>query len=128
MIVAAVMVVGLPGFALACRCIEPSPAQAYKAAQGVVFGEVISVRKENERGDVVYVFEVAESWKHNLERQITIHSGTTCSFNANAGLKYVLFLRQTKSGNYDTGQCMGNQSEAKAGPTLQYLRAMKPAK
>jgi hypothetical protein len=67
---------------------EPAPPRAYRAGQSVVYGTIVSVRRENQGADVVYVFEVAESWKRPLEPEITVHSGTTCSFEANAGEKY----------------------------------------
>jgi hypothetical protein len=114
--------------AFACRCREPAPPRAYRAAQSVVYGTIVSVRRENQGADVVYVFEVAESWKRPLEPEITVHSGTTCSFEANAGEKYVIFLKQYKAETLETAQCMGNTPEAKAGALLVYLRSIKSAK
>jgi hypothetical protein len=114
--------------AFACRCIEPSPRQAYRSAQSVAYGKVVSVRRDNEGADIIYVLEVAESWKRRVEPQITIHSGTTCSFEANVGEKYVVFLKQYKPDIYDTTMCMGNRPEANARALLNYLEAMNPQK
>jgi hypothetical protein len=87
---------------------------------------VVSVKRDNEGADVFYVFEVSEWWKRRVEPQITIHSGTTCSFEADVGERYVFFLKQNKQGMYDTATCVGNRPEAKVRPLLDYLRTVKP--
>ena len=92
-------------------------------AQTIVHGEVVSAKKENGGADVTYVFEVAESWKLPVESQITVHSGTTCSFEAAVGKKYVLFLKRQDDKTYETATCMGNRPEAKARGLLSFLRA-----
>ncbi len=110
------------GIALACRCTEPGPRQAYGMAQSVVYGRVVSAKKENDGGDISYVFEVAESWKQSVESQITVHTGTTCSFEATVGERYVLFLKQQGRSFYETASCMGNRPDAKARALLSFLR------
>jgi hypothetical protein len=120
--------IGSSGISLACRCTEPAPRQAYRAASTVAFGKVVAVRKENGGEDAVYSFEVSESWKQRLESQITVHSGEPCRFEANVGEKYVFFIKQYKPDSYDTAMCMGNSSEARAQALLNFLRATKPNK
>jgi len=122
------MTAGGAGNAWACRCTEPAPRQAFRAADGVVLGKIVSVTRENGEGDVLFAFDVSESWKRNLEGRITVHTGTTCGFDADVGQTYVLFLKPRGAGGYETARCMGNRSEADAAPVLKYLRRRKPAR
>jgi hypothetical protein len=124
----ATMSVAAPDDVFACRCTEPTPGQAYRAAASVAYGKVVSVRKEKDGAEVLYVFEVTQSWKRRVEPQITIRSGTTCSFEADVGETYVIFLKQYKPDIYETAICMGNRPEAKARELLNYLREVKPTK
>jgi len=114
------------GIALACRCTEPGPRQAYQMAQSVVYGKVVSVKKEDDGANISYVVEVAESWKQPVESQVTVHTGTTCSYEATVGEKYVLFLKRSNQSIYETAMCMGNRAEAKSRGLLKFLRATKP--
>jgi hypothetical protein len=124
----AAMSVAAPNDVFACRCTEPTPGQAYRGAASVAYGKVVAVKRQNEGADVLYVFAVTQSWKRRVEPQITIRSGTTCSFEADVGETYVVFLKQYKPDIYDTAMCMGNRPEAKARELLDYLRAVKPTK
>ncbi len=94
-------------------------------AESVVYGKVVSAKKENDGADITYVFEVAESWKQSVESQITIHTGTTCSYQAAVGERYVLFLKRSNQSSYETTVCMGNRPEAKSRGLLKFLRAQK---
>lgn len=100
--------------ALACRCTEPGPRQAYRAAESVVYGKILSVERDNDGADTSYLIDVAEFWKQPVEMRITVHTGTTCAFVAKVGEGYVLFLRQPRQGVYETAMCMGNRSEGKS--------------
>jgi hypothetical protein len=124
----AAMSVAAPNHLLACRCTEPTPGQAYREAESVAYGKVVSVRREKVGADVLYVFEVTQSWKRSVASQITIRSGTTCSFEADVGESYVIFLKQYKPDIYDTAMCMGNRPEAKARELLNYLHTITPTK
>ena len=112
--------------ALACRCTEPGPRQAYRAAESVVYGKVLSAKRDNEGSDTAYLIDVAESWKQPVETQITVHTSTTCAFVAEVGKGYVLFLRQPSRGSYETAMCMGNRSAEKSRELLKFLRAQTP--
>ena len=122
--VASLLTVG-PGAAIACRCTEPGPHQAYRAAESVVYGKVLSEERGNDGTDISYVFEVAESWKLPVASQITIHTGTTCALEAKVGERYVLFLRRNAQSIYETATCMGNRPEARSSALLKFLRAQK---
>lgn len=115
-----------PGIAFACRCTEPEPRQAYRMAESVVYGKVVSAKKEDDGADTSYVLEVAESWKQPVESQITVHTGITCAYEATVGEKYVLFLKRSNQSIYETAMCMGNRPEAKSRALLKFLRATKP--
>ena len=114
------------GIALACRCTEPEPRQAYRMAESVVYGKIVSAKKEHDGADTTYVFEVAESWKQPVESQITVHTSTTCSYEATVGEKYVFFLKRFNQSLYETAMCMGNRPEARSRGLLKFLRAQKP--
>lgn len=109
--------------ALACRCSEPGPQAAYRSANTVVHAKVLSVTKENDGDGIAYVVEVRESWKQPVPSQIAVHTGTTCSFDAEVGATYVLFLRQDTPAVYETAKCMGNRPEASSRELLKFLRA-----
>lgn len=121
---AAILTAG-SGIAFACRCTEPEPRQAYRMAESVVYGKIVSAKKENDGADTTYVFEVAESWKQSVESPITVHTSTTCSYEATVGEKYVLFLKRSSQSSYETAMCMGNRPEAKSRGLLKFLRAKK---
>jgi len=112
--------------ALACRCTEPSPRQAYRAAESVVYGKVLSAKSDNDGADTSYVIDVVESWKQPVEVQITVHTSTSCAFAAKIGEGYVLFLKQPSQGAYETAMCMGNRSERASRALLKFLRSPKP--
>jgi hypothetical protein len=95
-------------------------------AESVVYGKVVSAKKEDDGADTSYVLEVAESWKQPVESQITVHTGTTCAYEATVGEKYVLFLKRSNQSIYETAMCMGNRPEAKSRALLKFLRATKP--
>lgn len=113
----------LPAFA--CRCREPSPPQAYRAAHSVVYGRVLSRGPQNEDADIVYTFEVDKSWKQYPGSEIVIRSGTDCRFEAVVGERYVLFLIQPNSRFFETARCMGNRAERDASTVLDYLRSVR---
>jgi len=110
-----------PAVALACRCTEPNLRDAYRQATGIVWGEIVSVRKESEY-NAFYEVEVLKAWKLNAGQRITIRSGGTCIFPVAAGDKYLLYLRPYTAGTYQTSRCMGNKPEAAAARALKFLR------
>jgi hypothetical protein len=115
------------GAAIACRCTEPGPKLAYKSADGAVLGKIASVQKLDGGADeIAYVVEVSEWWKHPVDSSITVHSSTTCRFEAKVGARYVLFLKQSQQGKLETANCMGNRRAEKAGSLLRFLRSTKP--
>ena len=117
------MSIAVSGAALACRCTEPSQQAAYRLAYSVVHGKVLSATKEVGGDAMAYNVEIIESWKRPVQSQITIHTGTTCSFEAEVGARYVLFLRQDRPAIYETAMCMGNRPENSSRDLLKFLRA-----
>jgi len=122
------MIVGYPALAQPCRCVEPKPQQAYSTADSVALGQFLSRKDGAREGDLVYVMAVAQSWKRQLDAQITIYSGTTCRFEAELSRNYVVFIKRDRAGNYYTARCLGNRPEGEATPTLNYLRAVRTNK
>jgi hypothetical protein len=94
--------------AAACRCREPSTLQAFARADAVAVGVVSTVR-DLDAGDTILEFAVERSWKTNLAGIIKIDTATTCKFTANAGTRYLLYLRRDGHGAYYTTQCMGDR-------------------
>jgi hypothetical protein len=123
--VLAILLIGFwPTAALACRCIEPTQSQAYKQAQAIALGTIVSVSKESEY-NVFYTVSVDESWKEKVGDYLVIRSGSTCIYHADVGQKYLLFLWPYTSDMYQTSICMGNQPEATANRALKFLRSMR---
>lgn len=113
------------GVATACRCTDLGPRQAYRAADGVVYGTIIASRTDNDEGHISYVFQVDESWKRRLKGQITIETGTTCAYEASVGRRYVIFLKESTPSIYETAACMGNRAEAVSQAVLGYLHRLQ---
>jgi hypothetical protein len=113
--------------AIACRCTEPGPNLAYKAANGAILGRIASAQKVDSGADeIAYGVEVSEWWKQPVDSSITVHSSTTCRFEAKVGARYVLFLKRNQQGKLETAMCMGNRPAEKAGSLLKFLRSKKP--
>jgi hypothetical protein len=105
-----------------CRCTEPMPRQAYRAADAAVDGEITDVQHDTDSDTFIYKVSVSESWKKKLSGEITVHSSTSCAFEATAKTKLVMFLKIYDQTRYETGMCMGNKTGKDALPVLKYLR------
>jgi hypothetical protein len=113
--------------AFACRCRELAPKVAHRSADSAVLGKIISVEDVKDGADeLAYVVEVYEWWKAPVDSQITVHTSTTCRFEAQIGTRYVLFLKRDKQGRFETAKCMGNSEEKRARHLLKFLRSTKP--
>ena len=108
------------GEAQACRCTRPSPAAAFKAADGVVFGRIAAVTP---RGDGALDFTVAveRSWKRAPAGEIGVIGSPACVFEPALNTNYVIYLHAGPHGRLETDSCMGNVAEPEAGATLQFL-------
>lgn len=120
----AVLVVALDvGSALACRCKEPSAKAAFRSADSVILGQIVSAEKdEGESDGIAYRVQVDEWWKEKVDLSILVHSSTTCRFEAESGKRYVIFLKRNLEGKLETAMCMGNLAEKRAGSLLEFLR------
>lgn len=98
-----------PGVALACRCREPALAAAYRSADAVVLGKVLSAR-DPDPSRTIYSIQVRRSWKLRSPAQVQVESGTTCRIQAPLGADYLLFLKRDASGGFFTTRCMGDRS------------------
>lgn len=99
----------------ACRCLEPSSAaSAYKAADVVALGKVVSVTAQPEAERTAITLHVTEAWKADLPRSIQIVTGTTCAFPFERDGRYLLFLLRGSDSRFVTERCMGNRALAQA--------------
>lgn len=107
----------------ACRCVEPkSAAAAYKHAQAVVVGRVVTVTPQKDDVDGADVsFKVTQAWKKDVPLTIHITTGTTCAFSFTPDGSYLLFLQHGSGANFTTARCMGNRDTASASAFLQWL-------
>ena len=98
-----------PSSARACRCIEPrTTAAAYRSAALVVAGKVVDVVPRPEVQGFTYRVRVSRAWKADAAREISVSTGTDCSFEAERGREYLLFLLPEAGSGMTTGRCMGN--------------------
>lgn len=111
--------------AFACRCLEPaSTAIAYQNATAVVRAWVDSVEGlgDSPEGAVAHV-SVKEAWKAEVSEDIQVSTQTTCAFDFQPSTEYLLFLYPgTKTGQWSTRICVGNQPIEQAAPALDWLR------
>ena len=121
----AALLAALPATGWACRCTEPGPERALRAAQSVALGQIVSV-DTGTPGKTHFTFSVERSWKQSLPAEITIEDSAVCPLGPVAGARYVLFLHQEKSGGFETAKCRGDVAEDKAQATLQILDSAKP--
>ena len=121
----AALLAALPATGWACRCTEPSPAQALHAAQSVALGQIVSV-DTGTPGKTRFTVAVERSWKQSLPPEITVEDSAVCPLGPVAGARYVLFLHQQTSGGFETAKCRGDVAEDKAQATLQILDSAKP--
>lgn len=99
----------------ACRCLEPtSAASAYKAADVVALGKVVSVTPQREAERTEITLHVTEAWKADLPRSIQIVTGTPCAFPFARDGRYLLFLLRGSENRFVTERCMGNRDLAHA--------------
>jgi hypothetical protein len=117
---AAVLLPVSAGSAWACRCTAPAPRSAFRAANGVVLGRVVSA-KPNATGAMDFTLAVTQAWKQPLTGELLVSGNAACSFEPTVGATYVVFLRRTGAGAFETDSCMGNKPEAQAGETLRFL-------
>jgi len=109
--------------AWACRCpASVSPATAYKRAHVVVTGKVASVQPLPQQQGTNAIVTVSTNWKKKVASEISVSTETTCAYNFEAGSEYLLYLFETKDGNYYTSLCAGNQPLAAAAKSMTWLR------
>ena len=101
--------IGAPS-ALACSCVELTPAEAFERADSVFLGEVASF--EVRRGifgqsgiDPATVnFKVSEVWKGPQQPTLTVgtvRSEASCGFEFVEGFKYLVYAREGQTGLCD---------------------------
>lgn len=108
------LAIGLvPVAADACRCREPSLADAFSHSQAVIVGRVAQVRDVDQMRTVIGI-EVERSWKTAPRSRIEVDTGTTCRIPAMVGQRYLMFLRKDGSGRYYSNRCMGDRLDPSA--------------
>lgn len=118
------------GPALACRCIEPGDAAAYRGAHAIVLANVVQVSGNPVGlGGAIAVLVVDKAWKSAVADRIQVETSTTCGYVFETGKEYLVYLRAGGAGTpYSTSKCMGNRPLAEAQERLHWLeRKGKPA-
>jgi hypothetical protein len=118
------LMVGIPSYGYACRCIEPaSTALAYQQADIVLLGKVLTINGDiNKDGGAIAKIDVLKSWKQTIETQVDVVTKTTCAYNFKIGEEYLLFLRKNKQTNeLTTERCKGNLPVTEAKHALEWL-------
>jgi len=110
----------MSGPALACRCNEPSAADAVASSAMAIFGKVATIRKV---GPNAFDYEVIaeRAWGQARPGTVVVRSQGMCQYEMEKDAKYLLFLRRTSPGILQTSVCMGNQPEAEMAATVSLL-------
>lgn len=110
------------GSAAACRCLEPGPGAAYRAATAVVQGHVAGIRGDAEGpGGATVRIEVSRAWKLPVAGPIEVATSTTCAYVFEAGKDYLVYLQRDAAGHWQTRRCRGNLPLAEAQGRLDWL-------
>jgi hypothetical protein len=107
--------------AQACRCLEPSPRNAYKRADSVAQVRIDIVSAPSPDGTVTAQGEIIANWKKKLPSRIDIVTGEDCAYPLKARETYILFLSKG-SASWGTYKCRGNRVLREAGETVRRLQ------
>lgn len=120
---ASIAIAAASGSALACRCVDPTPAAAYRGAELVVRARVAKVSGDPEGpGGAVARLTVAQSWKGAVTGEIEVATSTTCAYPFEAGQELLVYLqRGTGAAAWSTRRCRGNRPLAEAAGALDWL-------
>lgn len=124
------IVLGLAGLAFtagsaeACKCVPGmTPAKAFRGADAVVLGEVLSVEGDPwAQGGAVATLRTARSWKEGLSGTLQVETRTSCAFDFRPGETYLVYLSRSQGrAAFSTMACNGNEASREAGPALEWL-------
>jgi hypothetical protein len=107
--------------AVACRCLEPTPAVAYRRAAVVVQARVIEVRPRADISGADVIIRVEQAWKQSISETLLVTSGSSCRYEMAVGSQHLMYLRTTSNEPWTTGRCMGNKTRGSAGVALSWL-------
>jgi hypothetical protein len=106
--------------AMACRCVEPGPRDAYARADMIVLATITELAEM--AGDVARAkSEVHQSWKSESPKELSILTGEDCRYPFAKGETYLLYVKRGDNGEFGTYICRGNLPEAKAKSRLRWL-------
>jgi hypothetical protein len=105
----------------ACRCVEPSLPEAYRAADAVVLAKVQRLEPRPELGGSAIFLFVESAWKGEVDQELAITTGTDCLYSVEVERKYLLFLRRGAGRAFTTGRCMGDRPLEGGEQTLRWL-------
>jgi hypothetical protein len=111
---AMISLIAWPTSVFACRCVEPSPTEAYRVAYAIVDAKVVQVIPGPQPPGSVAVLEVKHAWKNGVRPLIAAVTATDCSYDWKEGKRYVLFLFDNPPILYSTGRCAGNLIDERA--------------
>jgi len=95
--------------ALACRCAEPAPEDAYRGADAVVQASVTKVVPASDGPGGTAILHVSRAWKADVPKEIAVFTVTSCAYIWREGERHILFLIRDSNGLYSTARCLGNR-------------------
>lgn len=112
----------IAGDALACRCLEPEPASAYKRADAVIHVKVERVTPNVGGEGNLAVVHVNRAWKKPMPEELTLLLPPACMYPMEPEHSYLLYLLPPVNGQYSTARCLGNKTEEESSKALDYLK------
>jgi hypothetical protein len=107
--------------ALACRCTQPSEANAYQRADAVARVRVEAATAPSADGTITAQAQVQEAWKRSLPPSIRVVTGDDCALPLVTGREYVLYLT-AGDGVFGTNRCQRNRELVAGSDVPKWLR------
>ena len=110
--------------AIACECVTLPLAYRTQVSEAIFLGEIVSY------GTNSIELHVLETFKGQLNAQITIHTGTSmCDYFfpgvGQPGSRFLIFMN-IKDGQQNVSQCLGSAPESSAAEEIKFLRTAVP--
>lgn len=110
--------------AFACRCVPPTIAKAYGAAELIITGSIRKVDGVFDDPDGAQVtIDVQENWKGMTSELLDVNTRSNCAYHFKVGRSYLIFVRKdATTKRLTTNICVGNRPIEEAGAAISWLR------
>lgn len=110
------------------KCRMPTFTEAYREANTIFAGKVLSVRKEGD--ERIFTLQVEKYWKGTKSKTLEVRYYETWNFQAwlQVGGRYLVYARKDEKGNLVDGRCSMTKNYSEASVELKKLGKAKLVK